>query len=171
VNADRALAASLSFHHDTDDRRPHSLVAGLAAVAAAPGTALKWPNDVLLGGSKVGGILVERSGDVTTIGLGLNLWWASPPVGSGALHGGDPGPTAHVELGALWGAELMERLGSAGWDRDGYREVCVTLGREISWEPDGSGTATDVTEDGELVVITDHGEEVIRSGAVRHVRD
>ena len=38
---------------------------------------LKWPNDLLLSGKKLGGILLERSGDRVVIGIGVNL--ASAP--------------------------------------------------------------------------------------------
>lgn len=34
---------------------------------------LKWPNDLLLGGRKLAGILLERSGDRVVIGFGVNL--------------------------------------------------------------------------------------------------
>lgn len=34
---------------------------------------LKWPNDLLLGGGKLAGILLERSGDRVVIGFGVNL--------------------------------------------------------------------------------------------------
>nr|WP_221184883.1 biotin--[acetyl-CoA-carboxylase] ligase [Sphingomicrobium lutaoense] len=56
-----------------------SLVAGLAladAVEAAAPQAdiqLKWPNDLLLDGKKVAGILAERSDDRIVIGFGVNL--------------------------------------------------------------------------------------------------
>lgn len=40
---------------------------------------LKWPNDLLLHGKKVSGILLERSGDALVIGIGVNL--ASHPEG------------------------------------------------------------------------------------------
>lgn len=61
-----------------------SLVAGNAVIDAVrnarPGLQnlrLKWPNDVLLGGAKLGGILVESAatahGVVVVIGIGLNL--------------------------------------------------------------------------------------------------
>jgi BirA family biotin operon repressor/biotin-[acetyl-CoA-carboxylase] ligase len=37
---------------------------------------LKWPNDVLLHGHKLAGILLERSGDRIVIGFGVNLAFA-----------------------------------------------------------------------------------------------
>lgn len=57
-----------------------ALVAGLAAheavIAAAPRLTdlfLKWPNDLLVGGAKLGGILLERQGDAVVVGIGINL--------------------------------------------------------------------------------------------------
>ena len=60
-----------------------SLVAGLALIeavdVAVPGEPLmlKWPNDLLLLGRKLAGILLERSGDRVVVGFGVNL--ASAP--------------------------------------------------------------------------------------------
>lgn len=34
---------------------------------------LKWPNDLLVGGAKLAGILLERSGDAVIAGIGVNL--------------------------------------------------------------------------------------------------
>ncbi len=34
---------------------------------------LKWPNDLLIGGAKMSGILLERVGDAVVIGIGVNL--------------------------------------------------------------------------------------------------
>lgn len=169
-NADRALAVSLAFHHADDDDRPFSLMAGLAALAATDGTELKWPNDVLRAGVKVGGILVERNEETAVVGLGLNLWWPDAPEGSGALYEVDPGEERHAEIGSLWGAELMELVESDGWPVADYRSSCVTLGKEITWEPGGRGRAIDVADDGALVVDTDSGVEKIYSGAIRHIR-
>jgi len=56
-----------------------SLAAGLALIEAidiavpAQALMLKWPNDVLLFGRKVAGILLERSHDRVVVGFGLNL--------------------------------------------------------------------------------------------------
>ena len=48
-----------------------ALCLGLAELGAP--VRLKWPNDILLHGRKVGGILIEERGDVLLAGIGLNL--------------------------------------------------------------------------------------------------
>ncbi len=76
-----------------------SLVAGVAAIdairgagALGPGVGLrlKWPNDVLIGQAKAGGILVESSttgeGRIAVIGVGLNLASAPPGLESSATN-------------------------------------------------------------------------------------
>ena len=56
-----------------------ALAAGLALVEAidvavpGQGLMLKWPNDALLLGQKLAGILMERSGDRIAVGMGVNL--------------------------------------------------------------------------------------------------
>ena len=55
------------------------LLTGVAAVAAvrtvaAVDASLKWPNDVLVGGAKLGGILAERAGSAVVVGIGINVW-------------------------------------------------------------------------------------------------
>ena len=55
-----------------------TLALGLAtadAIAHATGVEcdLRWPNDVMLGGKKVGGILVQLSGAIAIAGIGINL--------------------------------------------------------------------------------------------------
>ena len=64
----------------------------------------------------------------------------------------------------------MELLEGEGWPIDDYRSVCHTIGREITWDPGGSGLAVDVDHDGALVVETDLERLTLHSGAVRHVR-
>lgn len=171
LNADRALAASLAVKRPVSDVRPFSLMAGIAATRAAEETTLKWPNDVLIGELKVGGILVERSGELVVIGLGLNIWWPVPPQGADALYEDDPGADRHAEIGGLWGAELMRLLDEEGWPIEEYRARSATLGNELKWEPDGSGTAVEISSDGGLVVELDGGERTtLYSGAIRHLR-
>lgn len=57
-----------------------ALVAGLAVRSAVEPyisqdkhLTLKWPNDVLVGGAKMSGILLERTGDSVVVGVGVNL--------------------------------------------------------------------------------------------------
>ena len=62
-----------------------SLAAGVAAAEACDhGVRLKWPNDLLLGGRKVGGILVEATAAKAVCGIGINLTWA--PEGGATLN-------------------------------------------------------------------------------------
>jgi BirA family biotin operon repressor/biotin-[acetyl-CoA-carboxylase] ligase len=76
-----------------------SLAAGLALIeavdAAVPGQPLmlKWPNDLMLLGRKLAGILLERSGDRVVIGFGVNLA-AAPELADrrAASLGGAVGP-------------------------------------------------------------------------------
>jgi BirA family biotin operon repressor/biotin-[acetyl-CoA-carboxylase] ligase len=70
-----------------------SLAVGVAVARAlqgcgVPGVGLKWPNDVLHEGSKLGGILIEMQGDVAgpcrvVIGIGLNV--AMPAAAAGSI--------------------------------------------------------------------------------------
>ena len=169
LSAPRALAVSLAFHPADEDVRPFSLMAGVAAARCLQGVGLKWPNDLMVEGGKVGGILVERADEVV-IGMGINLWWPEAPEGMGALRDVDPGPELHVRVAGLWAAELMRLIDGDGWPIDEYRSLCSTLGREISWEPDGRGTAVDITEEGALAVESSGARRTLTSGAIRHVR-
>lgn len=51
------------------------LAAARAVESAAPGirVQVKWPNDLLVGGRKLGGVLCERAGGAALVGVGLNL--------------------------------------------------------------------------------------------------
>ena len=54
-----------------------ALVAAVAlhevAALFAPGLEIKWPNDLVASGAKLGGILLERHGDAVVIGFGVNF--------------------------------------------------------------------------------------------------
>jgi BirA family biotin operon repressor/biotin-[acetyl-CoA-carboxylase] ligase len=92
-----------------------SLAAGLALVEAIDVAVpdqpvmLKWPNDVMLGGKKLAGILLERSGDRVVVGFGVNL--ASAPSLSdreGTSLAGKIAPQAFAPLLAASFARLLE---------------------------------------------------------------
>jgi biotin-(acetyl-CoA carboxylase) ligase len=149
-----------------------SLLAGIAAGRVLP-IELKWPNDLMIGSNKVGGILVEGAGDVVTVGMGVNLWWPDPPEAMAGVFEDDPGDGLALRLAESWVAEMLALLdsGPEKWPVAEYRQKCQTLGRVISWKPDGAGTAIDVEPDGGLRVRRSNGTvEVIRTGEVRRVR-
>jgi BirA family biotin operon repressor/biotin-[acetyl-CoA-carboxylase] ligase len=150
-----------------------SLRAGLAvADVVGPEAALKWPNDVLLGGRKVAGVLVEgRPQDGWAIvGIGLNV--ALDPAElppelretAGTLHR-DPAaiePTLVELLGAL-DARLTEPAAAtlaAFGGRDALR------GRPVRWGG-GGGTAIGIDESGGLRVQLPGGDvTVLQAGEV-----
>jgi BirA family transcriptional regulator, biotin operon repressor / biotin---[acetyl-CoA-carboxylase] ligase len=175
LNAERAMAASLAFapHWTSDDWSLIPLVAGLAAAeVAGPECRLKWPNDLMIGSAKVGGVLSEATGELVVTGCGLNLYWPDRPPGIGALYQADPGPRRHIDLARQWADSLLNRLtrGPKAWGRDEYMSRSATLGSLISWEPGGQGTAIALGDDGALVVMTADGEVRLTAGTVRHVR-
>src|SRR6266571_631856 len=88
-------------------------------VLAAVEPALKWPNDVLAGGAKLGGILAERAGSAVVVGIGINVWQdraGLPPdapatslaleAAPGGLAAGPGGPGPRERLLAELLAEL-----------------------------------------------------------------
>ncbi len=72
---------------------------------------LKWPNDLLLGGAKMAGILLERAGDVAVVGIGVNLRAAPllPERSAGYLAQRGPAPDRDAfarDLAASFDQEL-----------------------------------------------------------------
>ncbi|MCP4965260.1 MAG: biotin--[acetyl-CoA-carboxylase] ligase [bacterium] len=171
--ATSAIAASLAFPHDTVKvSETFSLVVGLAVRLAIRQVAdvdvqLKWPNDIEQGGRKVGGILVETDPERVVVGCGLNLWWPEAPHGAGALFGDEPSANSGRLISEAWATSL---LADRRWDRSAYLQACSTIGAELTWDPDGHGTAKDIDARGGLVVSTTDGAVTLRSGEVRTVR-
>lgn len=109
-----------------------SFVAALAlrdALIAGPGRrggdgfTLKWPNDLLLGGIKVSGILLERADDALVIGFGANL--ATHPAdterpATSLAAAGMPVPTPIAVLDALVPAFAAAR---ALWAQQGFAPI------------------------------------------------
>jgi BirA family biotin operon repressor/biotin-[acetyl-CoA-carboxylase] ligase len=126
-----------------------SLAAGVAAAeACGRGVRLKWPNDLLLDGRKVGGILVEASPAKAICGIGINLTWA--PEGAAQLD--EPRDKLLERL-----RPAMERWSTAPADQvlARWRKLSDTIGKRVRVElPDRmvEGIAQDIDASGSLVV-------------------
>jgi BirA family biotin operon repressor/biotin-[acetyl-CoA-carboxylase] ligase len=126
-----------------------SLAAGIAAAEACGSQVrLKWPNDLLVGERKLGGILVETRPGKAICGVGINLAWA--PAGAAQLN--EPRDEVFERLRAKideWTSAQAE-LVLARW-----RELSATLGRRVRVEISGrftEGVASDIGRGGELIV-------------------
>ncbi len=167
-----------------------SLVAGLALARAledlgVAGVQLKWPNDVLVHGGKIAGILIElvaRQGRPTAavIGIGVNL--RLPPdahipgqaaVTDVARELGDHTPDRVALLAAILGQlrSLLDTYAAAGfaalrgaWQQ---RNAFADLPVRICGEADAAtGICIGVDEDGALLLRTDGGVRRILAGDV-----
>lgn len=141
-----------------------SLAAGVAAAEACDqGVRLKWPNDLLLGGRKLGGILVEVAADKAVCGIGINLTWT--PEGGASLN--------HPRDWLLDRLRItLERWSSARPEEviARWRELSDTIGRKVRVElPDRAfeGVAQDINEHGELLV----DGTVVSAGSVTHLAE
>jgi BirA family biotin operon repressor/biotin-[acetyl-CoA-carboxylase] ligase len=190
-----SLAISVLLRPDVPRERLGwlSLLAGTAMAGALRGLGVaattKWPNDVLIGGRKVCGVLAEAlpDGDGIVIGAGLNHRLTTdqlpvPTATSLAIEGGptDPDVLIAAYLSALSG--LLEPFEAAGGDpeRGGLRAAveaaCGTIGHRVRIAlPDGSalvGRAVGIDDDGRIEVVRDGvpGRAAIASGDVEHLR-
>ena len=144
---------------------PHRLLSLAAGVAAAeacgPDVRLKWPNDLLLDGKKLGGILVETTPEKAICGIGINLTWAPEGGARAGLRRDELLQRLHLSI-----ADWTARPPDAVLDR--WRELSATLGRRVRIEVSGQvvdGLATHIGPNGELVV---DGQYFV-AGSVTHL--
>lgn len=159
-----------------------SLIAGLA-VCKAVGGRLKWPNDVLLGGRKVSGVLIEGEAqhdklERVYVGIGINVNSTEGLEELGAtslkLHYSTEFNLAEVAARVLNNLEplYISLIGGRG-PIDEIKGAMDTLGKRvkvISFSEEFEGVAKDIDEDGSLIV--ESGGEVKRvlAGDVIHLR-
>jgi BirA family biotin operon repressor/biotin-[acetyl-CoA-carboxylase] ligase len=136
-----------------------------AAEELEPGTrcGVKWPNDVLVDGRKLAGVLIEaRPQDGwAVVGVGLNLAIA-PEEFPPELRETATSLTAVAAAAAT--SALNRRLAHwVGADRESvlaaWRERDALRGREVAWDG-GSGVADGIDDRGYLVVVTTAGDRV-----------
>lgn len=132
---------------------------------------MKWPNDVLLDGRKIAGILVEGRPQEgwAVLGIGVNVALARqdfPPelqstAGTLGLEPEAIEPTLQRLLAQLelWLPAEEESVLAA------VREKDALLGAQVSWAG-GEGRAGGIDGEGRLVVITDAGHVALDAGEV-----
>lgn len=170
-----------------------SLAAGLAVRAAVaqvqPNLApdLKWPNDVLIGGKKVCGILTEMNAEATrvrylVVGVGINVNQASfPPelqTHATSLRLVTGSEWSRVELAAALLKSLDREYALLLAGQDSRRSILKRFTEHSSWvygkkvrmEENGStieGVTEGLDDRGFLQVRTSQGLQTIFSGTVR----
>jgi len=139
-----------------------SLAAGVAAAeACGPEVRLKWPNDLLLDGRKLGGILVETTPRKAICGIGINL--SSAPEGAARLDRPRDDVFARLEAEIERWTRAPDEAVLRRW-----RALSATLGRRVRVEVGGrtaEGLAEDIGPRGELVV----DGELFVAGSVTHL--
>ena len=168
-----------------------SLAAGLAVQSAIQQVDsrvqidLKWPNDVLVNGRKVCGILTEMNAEATrvryiVVGIGINVNQASFPkeLGATSLRLATGSEWSRVELvGALLKSLDREYRQLAG-DRDAKEVILRRFAENSSWafgkrvrieenESAFEGTTEGLDARGFLQVRTPYGVQTVLSGTVR----
>lgn len=157
-------------------RHPPELVPLMAAVAVAetcgPDARIKWPNDVLVDGRKVAGILAEgrphEGWAVLGIGVNVAVDLASLPEEVRARAGSLGWPRSAVEpfLSSLVAALDRWLAASAADVLTAWRTRDALRGREISWTG-GTGIADGIDGEGRLVVtLADGGRTTLNAGEV-----
>ncbi len=147
----------------------------------APALSLKWPNDVLLNGGKLAGILLETAGPVLVIGIGVNLAAAPvpdelepgavPPVALGPKTGVTVTPEALLDALAPAYAGWEGRLRSFGFAplRSAWLARAARLGETIrarTGTAEHTGTFRTVDPEGNLVLETAAGPRAIPAAEI-----
>ncbi len=148
--------------------------------------ALKWPNDLMASGRKLGGILIELSAELERIhyvivGLGLNVNCTFETAPSEVR---ERAASMRLVTGKTWRrVPLLQRLLAAleqeyrqflaqgpGKLLESYRACCVTLGQEVAVYSRGelvaAGLAEDIDESCNLILRTESGLRTVTSGEV-----
>jgi BirA family biotin operon repressor/biotin-[acetyl-CoA-carboxylase] ligase len=139
-----------------------------------PQTGLKWPNDVIVAGGKVSGILLEVDGKALIVGSGINIapvgqmdsqniapialadiW----PDGAGDIPQPYDLATAYLDRLAFW----YDRFCQAGFGpiRDAWLENALFLGQHVAVQCDAkvlSGVFQDLGMDGTMLLLDDSGQ-------------
>lgn len=162
----------------------NALYETLAIYVDRSALALKWPNDVLLNGGKVAGILLESSGsgnyvEWLSVGIGVNLQEvpkgvlnaAFPPVSLAGVDGVSVTPEAFLTVLAGHYATQEGKLARFGFGRirEDWLNNAARLGEVITartGRDEVSGVFDTIDRDGNLVLITAKGPQAIPAADV-----
>jgi BirA family transcriptional regulator, biotin operon repressor / biotin---[acetyl-CoA-carboxylase] ligase len=161
------------------DQPKLGFVAGVALQAAVGGASrLKWPNDLLIGGAKAAGLLLEGlgGGAAVAIGMGVNITSHPPdtPYAATDLQAHDGGATRDALFARLTAAmaealDVFAGVGGFGAIRRRWLAAAAFLGERIEVRREEgplAGTFAAIDEDGRLVLATAEGEVRISAGDV-----
>jgi len=157
-----------------------TLIAGLAVSDEIKNSYIKWPNDIIIDSKKICGILTELhslNGNNVICGIGINVSAESFPnelkdkATSLAIANID------YDVNRLF-IDIIERFenyytrfikeGFAPF-RNEYKQKCITLNSDVTAvikDKTISGTATDISENGELIISHDNKIITVSSGEV-----
>ncbi|MDB9890766.1 biotin--[acetyl-CoA-carboxylase] ligase [Alphaproteobacteria bacterium] len=151
-----------------------SQLAAHLSSAEIPQTGLKWPNDVIVAGGKISGILLEVEGKALIVGSGVNIapvervgsqniapialadiW----PDGAHDLPQPYDFATAYLDRLAFW----YNRFCQSGFGpiRDTWLENALFLGQHVAVQCDAkvlSGVFHDLGMDGTMLLLDDSGQ-------------
>jgi BirA family biotin operon repressor/biotin-[acetyl-CoA-carboxylase] ligase len=167
--------------------RPHdaraldvlSVRVGLHVAEALDGLAggetirLKWPNDLLLAGRKLGGILIEArwsGAKLSWIAIGVGINVETPNVAAAV---GFPAGVRRRDVLSRIVRAVDAAINAAGWltsnELERYRSRDALVGRDIV-EP-GPGRVKGIAESAALLVESNEGVQEYRAGTIRYAED
>ncbi len=170
ARAQRSFVAALALHG-----------ACVAATGRAEAFSLKWPNDVLLSGQKLAGILLESLGSALAIGIGVNLRsvpdaaglepGAVPPISLLSGTGADIDPEGFLVLLAAEYAPLEAQFRAYGFApiREAWLARAARLGEEVTARTgtaETRGRFETIDPSGNLVLETARGRVAIPAADV-----
>jgi BirA family biotin operon repressor/biotin-[acetyl-CoA-carboxylase] ligase len=187
-----SLLLSILLRPRIDPSELHLCTAAVALAAAEASLTvggvsptLKWPNDLLVGESKLAGVLAEAEFDqgrvsAVIVGIGINVAWGGPDGVGGTCLNDQAGRAIDREA-------LMQGLLTALTPRrasldslegrchlaDELRRQCSTVGQQVRVEMASetvTGLAQEIDDAGHLIVQTTNGTRTVSAGDVVHLR-
>ncbi len=122
---------------------------------------IKWPNDLIVNGRKIAGLLIEVVGDQALVGVGINLDGSPISEATCVRELVDEVPPARTVAEQVWHAWPRAAAETILAD---YRRQCVTLGQQVRVACGGAtgrvlcGVAVNVDETGALIVEQHEGD-------------